>query len=255
MPKNKKYSTPILLFFFSFFILFFLMKIAIPENNKICLVTFVQGSAKKQRHTEKLWKSVVKDSKVAGGERVRTLTRSRAELELARLDKIRMAPKTTIDILKLYEETKENIREANIILQKGDLWANVAKKDKNMRLSIGTPVAAAAITGTTLRMSVQNDSSAELKVYKGQVVLTNAPDSKTVIPKSIKPHVVEPPHEVQGPHEVSLEVWALIVKSMQKVKVNKKGQVVYSVDFASSDSDEQSEWVRWNLQRDREGKN
>ncbi|NOY57477.1 MAG: hypothetical protein GXO75_00895 [Calditrichaeota bacterium] len=251
MIRNKKY--PILfLSLISLSVLFFLLKIVVSESNQeVGIVTFVQGSAKKQKHTEKLWKSVAKNSQVTGGERVRTLTRSRAELDLAHIDKIRMAPKTTIDILKLYEETKENIREANIVLQKGDLWANIAKKGKNMRLSIGTPIAAAAITGTTLRMNVQDDSTSELKVYHGQVILTNAPQSSTVIPKSIEPHEISGPHEIAGPHEVSLQEWALIVKSMQKVKVNKKGQVVYSGDFASTDSDEQSEWVRWNKERDR----
>ncbi len=251
MINRKKYLI-LVSSFISFTVLFFLLKSAISKSDQeVGIVTFVQGSAKKQKHAEQLWKSVAKNSQVTGGERVRTLTRSRAELDLAHIDKIRMAPKTTIDILKLYEETKENIREANILLQKGDLWANVAKKGKKMRLSIGTPVAAAAITGTTLRMNVQDDSTAELKVYHGQVVLTNAPESDTVVAKNVVPHEISGPHEIAGPHEVSLEEWALIVKSMQKVKVNNKGQVVSSGDFASTDSDEQSEWVRWNLQRDR----
>ncbi len=215
------------------------------------LVTHVEGSAKKQRLSEVQWTNVQQNTEVNGGERVRTFSQSRAELDLASLDKIRMAPKTTIDILKLYEETKEQIRETKITLQEGDLWANVKKKPKNMSFSIGTPITAAAITGTTLRMNVNQDSSSELKVYHGEVIITNAPDSKTVQPKAIEPYEVEGPHEIPGPHEVSMEEWAIIVRNMQKVQIDKNGQVTYSGDFSASDPDENSDWVQWNLQRDR----
>ena len=216
------------------------------------LVTFVEGAAKKQKLEETKWLNVFKDTEVIGGERVRTFSQSRAELELAQLDKIRMAPKTTIDILKLYQETKDNVQESKIVLQKGDLWANVAKKPGNMKFSIGTPVAAAAITGTTLRVNVGADSSAELKVYNGEVILTNAPESQTVVPKSIQPYEIEGPHEIAGPHEVSMEEWSLIVKSMQKVRVDKDGNVLYSGQFSKKDDDEKTSWVKWNQQRDKE---
>ncbi len=225
--------------------------ISLESESQKGLVTFVEGSAKKQKVQENEWANVYKNAAVTGGDRVRTMTESRAELELAKMDKIRMAPKTTIDILKLYEETKEQVRESKIVLQSGDLWANVAKKSDNMKFSIGTPVAAAAITGTTLRLNVAQDSSAEVKVYNGEVVLTNAPESKTVVPKSLQPFQVPGPYQVPGPREVSMEEWALIVKSMQKVKVDKNGKVTASGQFAQTDTDEQSDWVKWNQAMDK----
>jgi len=225
--------------------------ISVENQSRQGVVTFVEGSAKKQKVQETEWANVYKNAAVTGGDRVRTMTESRAELELAKLDKIRMAPKTTIDILKLYEETKEQVRESKIVLQSGDLWANVAKKSDNMKFSIGTPVAAAAITGTTLRLNVAQDSSAEVKVYNGEVVLTNAPESKTVVPKSLQPTQVPGPYQVPGPREVSMEEWALIVKSMQKVKVDKNGKVTSCGQFARTDADEQSDWVKWNLAMDK----
>jgi hypothetical protein len=218
------------------------------------LVTFVEGSAKKQKMQETEWANVYKDAEVIGGDRLRTMTQSRAELELARIDKIRMAPKTTIDIFKLYEETKEQARESKIVLQNGDLWANVGKKSENMKFTIGTPVAAAAITGTTLRLNVAQDSSAEVKVYHGEVILTNAPESKTVIPKSLQPYQVQAPYEIPGPREVTMEEWAIIVKSMQKVKVDKNGKITSAGKFALGDTDEQSDWVKWNMEMDKMAK-
>ncbi len=225
---------------------------SLEGEEKKGLVTYVEGMAKKQKLQDVDWLSVAQNTPVVGGERVRTFSESRAELELARVDRIRMAPKTTIDILKLYEESKEQVRESTVLLQSGDLWANIAQKDEKVKFSINTPVAAAAITGTTLRLSAGADSSAELKVYSGEVVISNVPgDSSTPTKRpALQPHQVEGPREVEGPRQVSLQEWSLIVRSMQKVRVDKRGQIVQSGSFNSSDPDEQSEWVKWNREMD-----
>jgi len=221
------------------------------EADQKGIVTFVEGSARKQKVTEEEWHRVLVDSTVISGERVRTFSESRAELEIARLDRVRMAPRTTIDILKLYEETVEQERESAIVLQSGELWAHVGKKSGAKRFSITTPVAAAAITGTTLRLSVGADSSTELRVYAGEVVL-----SRVVGQDSIRsahpgaPHQVPGPAEVAAPREVTLEEWRLIVRSMQRVRVDGRGEVVQSGSFSPEDPDEQSDWVNWNRARD-----
>ena len=245
MFAKKFYLTAVILSFFLGHLL------SEESDLKKGLVTYVDGSAKKQKRQELQWSSVYKNTPVQGGERVRTMTKSRAELVLAELEVIRMAPKTTIDILKLYDETAEKTKESNILLQKGDLWANVSVKSKSASFSIGTPVAAAAITGTTLRMSVEEDSSSELRVYQGEVALSNVPTPSALKSRSLEPHEIEGPHEIAGPHQVSLEEWTIIVRSMQKIKLNKKGEVTYSGSFTRNDTDEQSEWIRWNMSRDR----
>ncbi len=226
---------------------------SLEDAAKKGLVTYVEGMAKKQKLQDVDWLSVAENTPVISGERVRTFSESRAELELAKMDRIRMAPKTTIDILKLYEESKEQVRESTVLLQSGDIWANIAKKDEKVKFSINTPVAAAAITGTTLRLSADADSTAELKVYTGEVVISNVPaDSvKTVKKASLQPYQVEGPKQIAGPREVSMQEWTLIVKSMQKVRVNKHGQIQQTGSFSSSDPDEQSDWVKWNQEMDR----
>lgn len=221
------------------------------ENDQKGVVTYVEGTAKKQALEEADWRSVSRNTPVASGERVRTYSESRAELEILRIDRIRMAPRTTIDILKLYEESVEQVRESKIHLQSGDLWAQVGKKDEQLRFSITTPVAAAAITGTTLRLSVAADSSAELKVYTGEVVLNKEADVRPPAKRGmLAPQQVPGPTPVAGPHEVSLEQWSMIVKSMQKVRVNNRGQVIQSGSFSAQDPEEQNDWVRWNQRRD-----
>ena len=215
------------------------------------VVTYAEGSVKKRNLQQEDWQNAIINTEVLGGDRVRTYLKSRAELELAKLDLVRLAPQTTVFITKLYEETKEQKRETEVLLQDGNLWANVGKKSEDLKFNIGTPIAGMAVTGTVLRTGFDADSTTELKVYQGTVILTNAPQRNDLQPRSIVPYEIEGPHEIPGPHEVTLEEWALIVKSMQKVKVAKNGQLVSSGNFSLQDADENSNWVKWNLERDK----
>lgn len=221
-----------------------------PKNKK-GLVTYTDGRVKKKEVDQEEWKNAAKDTSVLTGDRVRTFQKSRAELELLDLDIIRMAPETVVDIVKLYEETKSKIKETQISVEKGDIWANINKKKENSKFNISAPVAVAAITGTVLRIGVDTDSTTELKVYNGEVRITNAPEKTDLSPKSIGVHEVPGPYEVPGPRVVSMEEWVYIVKNMQKIVVDKKGQVKEVGEFTAHDQDEQTKWVKWNLQRDR----
>jgi hypothetical protein len=240
----------ILLFIFG---LFFSVAKAIDETekkDKKGLITYKDGRVRKKEINSEDWKQADVNSSVITGDRVRTYKRSRAELELLELDMIRMAPETIIDVVKLYEETKTQEKETKIALQKGDIWAKIKKKDKLTKFDISAPVAVAAITGTVLRMGVSADSSTELKVYNGEVKITNAPEKTNLTPKTIEPYEVPGPYEIEGPREVSMEEWVYIVRNMQKIIFDKRGQVKHVGEFNLTDKDEQSDWVKWNLQRD-----
>lgn len=220
------------------------------QDKKKGLVTYTDGRVKKRPIDEQDWITAAKDTNILKGDRVRTYQRSRAELELLELDVIRMAPETIIDIVKLFEESKEKIKETQVNVQKGDIWANINKKKENTKFGISAPVAVAAITGTVLRLGVAADSTTELRVYNGEVQITNAPEKTNLTPKKIEVHEVPGPYEVPGPREVSMDEWIYIVKNMQKIVIDKKGQVKSVGEFKKTDKDEQSLWVEWNTERD-----
>ncbi len=236
-----------------------------PPDEQKGKVTYVEGTAKK-RATAADWADAAVNAPVGSGDRVRTLIESRAELTLRELDVLRLAPKTTIDIVKLYEESKTKAKETQMNVESGDIWAKVASVGKDAKFDVGTPVAGAAITGTIFRINVAEDSStAQLKVYKGEVRLSNVPDRMESIPPLVisKGQIVQPeeapgprevpgPKEVAGPKEVSLEEWVVIVKSFQQITIGKEGQIVAQGDFSPKDRDEQSDWVKWNLARDKQ---
>ena len=252
MKKTKYYLIRSAVVIILLMAMFFAYSIAQqPSEEKKGLVTYTDGRVKKKEITKEDWTTAERNTEVLTGDRVRTYQKSRAELELLDVDVIRMAPETIIDILKLYEETKTKVKETQVAVEKGDVWANIKKKEDNVKFGISAPVAVAAITGTVLRMGVLPDSSTLLKVYNGEVKITNAPERTDLVPKTIQVHEVPGPHEIPGPYQVSMDEWIYIVRNMQKIVISNKGQIKEVGDFSKTDKDEMTDWVRWNTQRDK----
>jgi len=220
------------------------------DGDKKGLVTYADGQVKRRPVETESWTNAPVNTDVLSGDMVRTYRRSCAEIDLAQLDIIRLAPRTAIHIEKLYEETKDKKVSTKIKLEEGELWASVHEIEMNTEFDVSAPIAAAAITGTTLRMVVADDSTTQLKVYNGEVSITNAPEKKDLKPISIVPHQIKGPTQIPGPHEVSLEEWVYIVKSMQQITIDRQGKVMSTGEFSSEDKDEQNSFVKWNLKRD-----
>ena len=220
------------------------------------VVTYVDGHVKKKSPKIENWITAHKNTEVTRGEKVRTYLRSRAEIKLTGLDVVRLAPETTIDIVKLYDESKDSqVKTTQINVESGDLWASVSKKNKKVKFKLDTPVAGTAITGTKLEVTFNSDSSSEVRVYRGEVKVSNAKediDKLKISPKIIKPHQVQGPHQIQGPHEVSMERWLYIVKEMQMLKIDKHGKVKYAGTFSLKNMKNKAAWVKWNMSRDKE---
>lgn len=220
-------------------------------------VTYVKGRARRRSLALDEWIKASKGSEIISGDKVRTLRDSRAELTLRDLDIIRLAPLTTIDIVRLYEESKEGRDETQIDVEQGDIWALVGEVEEEAAFNISTPVAGAAITGTRFRISVDENSSTILKVYEGEVRVTNLPDKEDLVPQELPetgPKQIQGPKQIPGPRQVTFEVWYYIIKNMQEIRIGKDGQLLASGSFSPDDPDEQTKWVKWNLKRDQERK-
>lgn len=215
-------------------------------------VTYADGQVKRKANEAMDWENAPVNTEVLSGDQMRTYRQSRAELNLAELDVIRLAPRTIIDIVRLYEETKDKQVQTAIHLEEGELWASVHQVEADTKFDITAPVSAAAITGTVLRMNVDEDTTTQLKVYTGEVkVRSRPPKAVQTGPRSLKPTQIPGPTEVPGPHEVTMEQWFHIIKDMQQITINKKGKVVSVGDFSADAPDENTDWVRWNKDLDR----
>lgn len=221
------------------------------------VVSYVEGNVKKKSIEETDFKtSVAEKATVKSRESYKTMVKSRAELELSGLDIIRLAPKTTVDLVALYEETKDGKQKTDIKLAEGDLWAQVNSSDEKSEFMMDTDIAAAAITGTNFRMSKDGELT-EMKVYHGEVKISNAKEKMDDIDaKSVKdfkqPGQVSGPKQISGPKQVSLEEWVYIVKNMQQITFDRTGKVVSAGEFKATDKAEKNEWVDWNKKRDRQ---
>ncbi|MCP4632594.1 MAG: FecR domain-containing protein [candidate division Zixibacteria bacterium] len=228
-------------------------------NNDKGAFTFVDGQARKQKTGDEEWQAAEVNTPVAGGDRVKTLIRTRAEIQLAELDIIRLAPKTTIDVVKLYKEGKDKKRESQIEVEEGDIWANIGSLDANSALDLNTAVANATVKGTVFRVNVGEDNSTELKVYRGQVDIegsTPVGDEKPTQDEkksgSLSPKKTGAPKQVSGPKEVSMKEWTYIVREMQKIVISANSKVMYHGSFSNDDRDEKTDWIKWNKWRDQQ---
>ncbi len=220
------------------------------EDEKKGIITYTEGQVKSKNPEMENWRDAFVNTEIFSGDKVRTYNRSRAEIDLVQLDVIRLAPQTIIDIVKLYEETKDRKIKTKIDVKQGEIWASIHEIEMDTEFDVSAPIAAAAITGTTLRFRVEADSTTILKVYKGEVLITNAPEKKDLKPRSLIPHEIPGPTEIPGPREVTKEEWLYIVQSMQQVKIDKNGKIISKGKFKADDVDEKTDWVKWNRMRD-----
>ena len=122
-PKasNLTKSLGVVVLSFIIFGVFFSISKALNDStkkDKKGLLKYKDGQVRKKEITSEDWQPAEVNSTVLSGDRVRTYQRSRAELELMELDLIRMAPETIIDVVKLYEETKNKETETKIALER-----------------------------------------------------------------------------------------------------------------------------------------
>lgn len=224
------------------------------------LFTLVEGDVKKKQTQDLDWIRAQLKTNVYTGDKVRTLLKSRAEMQLAEIDLIRLAPKTTIDIVKLYEETKEKKLETKIKLEQGDIWGKVKSVDANSSFDVSSDFAGAAITGTVFRLNHDSTKQeTQLKVYTGEVKISNAPEKmETLTPQTIggnQRRQIEGPRQVPGPTQITLDEWVYLVRNMQQITIGANGKVKSTGSFKANDRDEQTDWVKWNLARDRQSGN
>lgn len=213
-------------------------------------ITYVKGTAQKKGTKGEDWERARENTALISGDKVKTLEKTRAEIRLEAGKVIRLDENTTVDLVKLVEESQNKV-ETNIKIEQGNLWAKVGKLGENTELKVESPIAGASIRGTTFRVGVALDSSTQLNVYEGVVEVYNPMQkAKGPITRIEAPREVAKPGYIEGPKEVSIDEWTYIVKDMQRFSINAAG--VKKVEaFKKDDTDEQNDWVSWNKEMDK----
>ena len=187
---------------------------------------------------------------LSSGDRITTGTGARLELKLPDGSFLRFDERTTFELVSMVGSIKSKKRKISISLVIGKTWARVSRLFGKKRggFSIATQTAVAGVRGTTFRMNVNEDNSAVVKVYDGEIEVKKKTDEDTA--KKAVSSIYTRPVPVEGPHPVSAEEWVYIVKSLQQININPDGTA--AKPFRFDISADLNEWVKWNQMRDSE---
>lgn len=232
-------------------IIFFALALAVwastpawSAENK-ALVSFLEGSAFKSR-TGKDWEAVSKGDVLTGEDQVKTGAKSKIELTLPDGSKIRFSENTSVKIQSILSDEEKRDFEFKVFF--GKIWSKAAKFKKTSKFDIKTANAVAGVKGTTYRIDANKDKSSIVRVYEGEVSVSNLPPGKVGKSQSKTPKYVSGPTEIPGPHEITREEWTYIVKSWQQIAISPSGVASKPVSFTPEE--DKSDWVLWNQEMD-----
>jgi cytochrome c556 len=180
------------------------------------------------------------------GDVIITGAKGRVELIINRETVVRISENTKLSVEALRDAGKD-AGKTKMGFSLGAVWAKMKKfRDKTSRFELELPTAIAGVHGTVYQASVAGDSSAEVKVYNGEVAVQNNPEMPGAKKKSGISEV-SGPGEVAGPREVSMDEWVKIVRDMQRIRIDKKGKPMAVEPFKKNEDDS---WEKWNMERD-----
>ncbi len=213
------------------------------------VVTCVEGEVQWCRSVSAPLQQLKINTVVAPGNVIETSANGRVEIIINREAVVRLRENTRT-VLEAYRDLSSGKGTTKLKCSAGGWWTRVKKfKDRISRFEMELPTAVAGVHGTIYETSVTEDGSSEVKVFDGEVAVHSAtsgtPDA-TAQAVGV-PVEVAGPQEVPPPHEVPMEQWTEIVRSMQRISIDKKGIPSKPVSFTKANSD----WERWNEQRDR----
>lgn len=211
------------------------------------VVTCVQGGASLIKKGSSTRSKLKVNTLVYPGDVLETDAKGRVEIIVNRESVLRMKENTRLTLDAFRDKGKKK-GATSCNLKGGTLWTKVKKfTDKICRFELSLPTAVAGVYGTVYQTSLASDSSAEVKVYSGEVAVKNQPQTpKTTTSGELEE--VAGPGEVAGPHEVSMEEWTQIVRAMQKITIGKDGT---PSEVTSFEKEPASSWEQWNEERDK----
>jgi hypothetical protein len=222
------------------------------------VITFLEGQVEVKKSGEGQWSPARANMILTENDLIRVRSQSRAELILDNQSVLRLSENTMLTLQKMEEEKaakKENIR---MEMSMGRLWVRVSKLfNPASRHDIKTPTAIAGVQGTTYQLWIAGNQSTTVQVFDGAVNVYNPFPKVTPLPGAPsqveKPREIAGPQEVRGPSPVSREEWTRIVLH-QYQQITVTGRETPRPAAFNPGRERQSDWVRWNEERDTEFK-
>ncbi len=205
-------------------------------------VSFLEGEASVTRGSGGAALAV--GAPVYHGDRLKTGAGARLEAKLMDGSILRLAPGSELKL----EEAKfargdVGTKKVKLSLTFGRVWASVTKLfGSDSSFEVATENAVAGVRGTRFAAEKNATGDTTVRVYSGQVLVSNAP----IYAKA--GHTKAKRVQVPGPSEVTQKQWTeLVAGAMQQIRVTKAGEMSPVESFAMAGDD----WAAWNAERDR----
>ncbi len=219
------------------------------------VITYLEGQVQVKRAGENQWSPARPNMTLSENDQVKALSQARVELILDNQSVLRLSENSLLTLQKLEEDRTARKETARMEISLGKLWVRAAKLfNPASRYDVRTPTVIAGVQGTTYQVQVIGDRSTTIQVFEGVVNVYNpfpgagpAPGEK---PAQVgKPSEVAGPREVPGPTAVSREEWTEIVLHQYQQITVARGETPRPISF-DPQKERQSDWVRWNEERD-----
>jgi FecR protein len=212
-------------------------------------ITILEGKAQAICSGQKDFKILKINDLLQPGCEVITGEKSRMELLLPDNSIVRIADNTRVKIMQA-DAGEQGQRDVKLFVAVGKIWSNVRKTlSGKSGFEVSCENAVAGVRGTIYRMNVEDDKSAMVKVYDGEVSVAAAAlqnGQKVAVAGAPKP--VAGPSVIAGPKPVSMQEWVYIVKAMQQINIQSNGKADEPKEF--TEADDRDNWVDWNKERD-----
>lgn len=204
------------------------------------------GGASKKRSQSNDWKRLKAGAPLYQGDSIKTEEGARLEAELKDGSVVRLGPASELN-LENASFAKKGVKKFRAKLVVGRVWSAVRSLfGSESKFEVTTVNAVAGVRGTVFSAARTPTGETQVKVYEGQVLVSNEPIYK------VKGATKETRQEVPGPQEISRDQWtSLVAGAMQTIRVAQNGDLSPAESFAMATEGEDAEWESWNADRDR----
>lgn len=212
-------------------------------------VSYLKGSAEVLKSGKTAWTVLKLNDILEEGDQVRTGAGAQMEVILSDNSRLRFAGNSAFKVTRMDVGDLSASRDVNVHVTFGRIWARVMKAiGKKRNFSISCDKAVAGVRGTVYRMNVEQDQSALVRVYDGEVEVKGGGKAAEEPTKPGPPTRIAGPKPIPGPHKVTMEEWTIIIKAMQQVRIGADGIPEKARDF--TEEEDRDDWVEWNKARD-----
>ena len=231
------------------------LPLALSAGPGASVVTYADGTCFSGEGPGGPWAPVKKGDAVKDGAYVRTESASKLELTLPDGSVLRLGDDTLFQIETSLPK-KDKGTSFSVLL--GKTWAKVRTVSGGQTFDVKTKTAVAGVRGTVFSVLAQQDTATTVKVFEGEVAVSNRPARERVAVldegQKKEPGTKEAKKggrvEIAPPREISKKQWEeMIAKAMQMVKVAANGELSAPLAF-DLDVEKKDDWVAWNLERD-----